>query len=127
MENWRLRDMIWNFTPALKFAFIWPDSPEYLAIVLIFLISQFNPFQSQLVKKRNLKLYNAIDPLFENVSLQSFGHKGCNIFQPGLVFQPQTSSPDFSTMNFSTMNTLVLFYKQHMIKKTSWTFLDFIQ
>ena len=23
--------------------------------------------------------------------------------------------------------TLVLFYKQHMIKKTSWTFLDFIQ
>ena len=24
-------------------------------------------------------------------------------------------------------DTLVLFYKQHMIKKTSWTFLDFIQ
>jgi hypothetical protein len=23
-------------------------------------------------------------------------------------------------------NTLVLFYKQHMIKKTSWLFLDFI-
>ena len=23
--------------------------------------------------------------------------------------------------------TLILFYKQHMIKKTSWTFLDFIQ
>ena len=23
--------------------------------------------------------------------------------------------------------TLVLFYKQHMIKKTSWTFLDFVQ
>ena len=25
------------------------------------------------------------------------------------------------------LNTLILFYKQHMIKKTSWTFLDFIQ
>jgi hypothetical protein len=25
------------------------------------------------------------------------------------------------------ITTLVLFYKQHMIKKTSWTFLDFIQ
>ena len=24
-------------------------------------------------------------------------------------------------------NTLILFYKQHMIKKTSWTILDFIQ
>ena len=24
-------------------------------------------------------------------------------------------------------STLVMFYKQHMIKKTSWTFLDFIQ
>ena len=23
--------------------------------------------------------------------------------------------------------TLILFYKEHMIKKTSWTFLDFIQ
>ena len=25
------------------------------------------------------------------------------------------------------ISTLILFYKQHMIKKTSWTFLDFIQ
>ena len=25
------------------------------------------------------------------------------------------------------LNSLILFYKQHMIKKTSWTFLDFIQ
>ena len=58
----------------------------------VFLISQFNPFQSQLVKKRNLKLYNAIDPVFENVSLQSFGHKGCKIFQPE-IFQPQNFNP----------------------------------
>ena len=30
-------------------------------------------------------------------------------------------------LNFDETCTLILFYKQHMIKKTSWTFLDFIQ
>ena len=27
----------------------------------------------------------------------------------------------------SNIHTLILFYKQHMIKNTSWTFFDFIQ
>ena len=33
-------------------------------------------------------------------------------------------NPYFSSW---VLSTLILFYKQHMIKKTSWTFLDFIQ
>ena len=106
MENWRLRDMIWNFTLALKFPFIWP---EYLAIVLFFLslssiLFKVNLYLVSLLKKRNLKLYNAIDPVLENVSLQSFGHKGCKIFQPG-IFQPQNFNPGLFNHNFSIMNT----------------------
>ena len=29
--------------------------------------------------------------------------------------------------NYLRIHTLIMFYKQHMIKKTSWTLLDFIQ
>ena len=105
MENWRLRDMIWNFTLALKFPFIWP---EYLAIVLFFL-SQFNPFQNQLVtrfftKETKLKIVRCDWPsVWECQHSELWSQRLQDISTR--VFQPQTSTPDFSTINFSIMNT----------------------
>ena len=95
MENWRLRDMIWNFTPALKFAFIWP---EYLAIVLIFLISQFNPFWSfskSTCKETKLKIVQCDWPsVWECQPSELWSQRLQDI-----------STPNFSTRNFSIMNT----------------------
>ena len=111
MENWRLRDMIWNFTLALKFPFIWP---EYLAIVLFFL-SQFNPFQNQLVtrfftKETKLKIVRCDWPsVWECQHSELWSQRLQDISTR--IFQPQTLTPDFSTMNFSTMNTY--FHHEH--------------
>ena len=132
MENWRLRDMIWNFTPALKFAFIWP---EYLAIVLIFLISQFNPFWSfskSTCKETKLKIVQCDWPSvwecqpselwsqrLQDISTQGisapnfnpglFNHKLFNyeyLLQPG-TFQPWTLQPrNFQSWTFQPQTTL---------------------
>ena len=110
MENQRLRDMIWNFTPAKKFPFIWP---EYLAIVLFFLslssiLFKVNLYLVSFTKETKLKIVQCDWPsVWECQPSELWSQRLQDISTRDI------STPNFSTMNFSIMNT---YFNQELFK-----------